>query len=424
MLLDPSATRALLSVLRCPACRGQQWTTNAERGTVACARCARGHQVINGVLHINVLDEHPDVQQERASVPATELSPELGGWREVFTDDTAATSSLAQAYLSLPYGNDSAHFQEPGYFQNVQRFAPEFDFILRYLPTTGTLLDVGADGTWSTARLAGRGLTCVALDITDHLALSRLFHQHGPPYSCVNVDMHDQVLADRSFDAITAFNALHHSKRLFALAANIARMLKPDGVLGFVEPYVQNAQQEAAFGASQSAVGINENVHALDRWDEAFHKAGLTLEAYSLTDSFNAIYRKRAERSARRPVISDFYAAELSVTPAVVNAQAGEWVALAVHVASTGRAAWATRGPEPTVRLSYHLACTVAGATRMVAFDNDRTWLSTFVGPGHPQDFTVQVILDEPGSYDLTFELVHETHRWFGTPATAQVNVE
>src|SRR5262245_16893135 len=174
---------ALISVLRCPTCRAQDWR-RPDAFTVACAACGGIQQRRNGVLHISLSEEHPEVVQERAAVPGTENVPELGGWRESgYAPDTDPDSPLGRAYLSLPYGDGSSFFDRPGYFQSVRRFAEEFDFILRRLPRSGLLLDVGADGTWSTAQLSRRGLTCIALDITDHLVLSRLFQTSSPPYA-------------------------------------------------------------------------------------------------------------------------------------------------------------------------------------------------------------------------------------------------
>jgi SAM-dependent methyltransferase len=417
----------LLAVLRCPACRRQRWTVAESGSAVNCGACGVSHRVSNGILQLTTADVHPEVAQERASVPATELAPDLGGWKESYTPATDPASSLALAYLSLPYGNDSAHFQEPGYFQNVRRFSAEFDFIRRHLPDHGLLLDIGADGTWSTARLAQHGLTCIALDITDHLGLAHLFQTACPRYGLLNVDMHAPVFVDEAFDVVTAFNALHHSQRLYALAANIARVLKPGGVCGFVEPYVQNRQQQAAFGGPQRCVGINENIHTIERWDEAFFKAGLSLEAFALTDSFNAIYRKAERAATRRLVLDDFYHAAVSATPETAETDRATAVLFEVTVASRGRAAWATRGPEPTVRLSYHVSRITAGATQMVAFDNDRTMLPEFVAPGAPQRLTVPLLLTEPGDYLVEFDLVHETICWFGDrggqTATARVSV-
>lgn len=419
---------ALLSVLHCPACHERRWEVDTVRQTVRCAACDHAHVIENGVLHVNVGDEHAEVIQERESVPATEMHPELGGWTEAYTPATDPESSLAQAYLSLPYGNDSPHFQQAGYFQNVRRFAPEFDFILRHLPRAGRLLDLGADGTWSTAQLARHGLTCVALDITDHLSLAHLFQTKCPEYGLVNVDMHEPVFVDQAFDAVTAFNALHHSKRLDALAGNIARVLKPGGVLGFIEPYVQNAQQEADFGAPQSALGINENVHTIERWHRAFAAAGLELVVFSLTDSFNAMYCRPqvSGRRAQDAVLDGFYASALHVTPTSGDVAAGAVVTFQVTVESLGRAAWASRGPEP-IRLGYHLLRLTPEGPAMVAFDNPRTLLTDFVCPGVPVTFDVPVMLAERGTYDIEFDLVHETQCWFkdraGQTAGARVSV-
>jgi SAM-dependent methyltransferase/uncharacterized protein YbaR (Trm112 family) len=415
----------LLSVLLCPACRGRRWTADAHRQLVTCDACGRAHSVVDGILHVNVVEEHHEVSQERASVPATEMTPELGGWKEAYTSSTDPESSLAKAYLALPYGNDSPHFREPGYFQNVQRFAPEFDFILRHLPRSGMLLDLGADGTWSTARLSKHGLTCIALDITDHLSLAHLFQTAGPRYALVNVDMHEPVFVDDAFDVVTAFNAMHHSKRLDALAANVARMLKPGGVLGFVEPYVQNAQQEADFGAPQSALGINENVHTIDRWHEAFSQAGLALEVYALSDSFNAIYRAATNASAAA-LLTTFYDSAVRVSPTSATAGAGESVNFAVTVESRGRAAWASRGPAP-IRLSYHVSRVDPTGTQLVVFDNPRTLLPSFVCPGSPETFVVPVTVNEPGDYEIEFDLVHEARTWFkdrgGRTAVARLSI-
>lgn len=365
------------------------------------------------------------------SVPATESAPELGGWRDdVYAPSLDPASSLGQAYLSLPYGSNSHHFREPGYFQNVQRFAPEFDLILRHLPHSGRLLDIGADGTWSTAQLARRGLTCIALDITDHLALARLFQTSCPPYALINVDMHEPVFTDESFDVVTAFNAMHHSKRLDQLVANLSRVLKPGGVLGFIEPYVQNAKQEADFGAPQTAHGINENVHTLDRWHRAFSQAGMTLELFSLSDSFNAIYRKQGAEGAGRAegalsaesatsaestgdIFEGFYDAVVYVSPTMARMTAGRPFEFTVSIESRGRGAWASRGPIP-LRLSYHVSRVTPVGTVMVSWDNPRTILTDFISPNRPAAFVVPVTLNEPGTYELEFDLVHEARTWFG----------
>ena len=290
----------LLPVFKCPKCSSSRWrveTVNSGDARIDCAGCAHSHRFERGILWVHLLDEHHDVTNERVAVKPSEGVPELGGWHERYESVERTGLALRNAYLSLPYGDGGSHFAQPGYFANVKRFAKEFDFIASQLPTHGMALDIGADGTWSTARMAARGLTCIALDITDHLVLGDLYQTRYPPYARINVDMHENVFLDASFDVVTAFNALHHSRRLPAVAERIAAVLKPGGILGFVEPYVQNPEQERAFGAPQSSIGISENIHTIQEWDRAFHRVGLSLTTCATSEAFCAIYTKAANQS-------------------------------------------------------------------------------------------------------------------------------
>jgi 2-polyprenyl-3-methyl-5-hydroxy-6-metoxy-1,4-benzoquinol methylase len=360
----------------------------------------------------------------------------LGGWQEGGAAAAVEDAQLRQAYLALPYAIDLPHFQQPGYFVNVSRFAPEFDLIVdqvaRATLESGSadaarpvrLLDIGADGTWSTARLAARGFDSVALDITDHLTMARIYREVAPPYALINVDMHEPVFRDETFDVITAFNALHHSTRLQPLVNNMARMLRPGGLLGFVEPYVENEAQKQAFGDAQKEAGINENVHTLDEWHRALSSAGLSLQSWGLTISFNAIYRKGG---SSRALEDDAYRAELSVEPRTPHAAVGAPAAFTVEVANHGARVWSSAAPRP-VRLSFHVRrMTGDGVTEMVAFDNPRTELRGFLAPHDAHAYLVEITLGAPGEYEIEFDLVHETVTWFadkgGVTAKARLSV-
>jgi len=367
-------------------------------------------------------------------VKPTETVAALGGWHEPYIDADSIDRDLAAAYLSLPYGNGSAKFAEPGYFANVRRFAPEFDFIADQLPRHGLLLDVGADGTWSTARLAARGLTCVALDITNHLLLGELYHTVFPPYARINADMHAPVFRDGSFDIVTTFNALHHSKHLPLIATRIASTLKPGGVLALVEPYVQNAAQEIDFGVPQSAVGISENVHTVSQWNDTFREAGLSLVTFALSDSFNAVYRKTARAPSERDLLAtdadgclvNHYQAAIEVAPMTMSLRYPATATFVVRVTNNSAAGWATRGPCP-VALGYHLSRVEGDSAHLIAFDNQRTPIRRFLPPGRTEPFEVTIALPARGTYDIEFDLVHETRTWFkergGRTATARCYV-
>lgn len=436
---DGQASRnlqALLPLLRCTSCGETAWAVAPavdSTQVVRCTRCGASHVDRDDVLWITTPDEHPDVVSERRSVAAIEDSPELGGWQAGGAAAAVDDEPLRQAYLALPYANELPHFQQPGYFANVARFAPEFDLIARQVTRamletdsadTGRpirLLDVGADGTWSTARLAARGFDCVALDITDHLAMAGIYRGVAPPYALINVDMHEPVFRDETFDVVTAFNALHHSTRLEPLVRNLARMLRPGGLLGFVEPYVETEAQRQAFGDAQKDAGINENVHTLDEWHRALTAAGLSLQSWGLTIAFNAVYRKGGPPRGLR---DEVYRAGMTVTPRTVRAACGTPARVRVEVANHGTHVWSSASPKP-VRLSYHVRRVSAGGSELVAFDNPRTELRGFLPPHEAQAFDVDVTLGEPGEYEIEFDLVHETVTWFadrgGVTAKARV---
>jgi SAM-dependent methyltransferase len=430
---------ALLPLLRCTGCGGTEWATTAAGGAaqrVDCAGCGASHVYRDDVLWITTPDEHPEVVSERRSVAAVEESPDLGGWQDGGAAAAVGDPGLRQAYLSLPYANDLPHFQQPGYFVNVARFAPEFDLIVDQVARatlegrTGDdgrairLLDLGADGTWSTARLAARGFECVALDITDHLALAQVYRDVAPPYALINVDMHEPVFRDEAFDVITAFNVMHHSTRLEQLAGNIGRMLRPGGFLGFVEPYVENQAQKQIFGDVQKEAGINENVHTLDEWHRALTSAGLSLQSWGLTVSFNALYRKGGPA---RGFWEDAYRAELNVESPRVRASCGSPARFTVDVSNHGTSIWSSAPPRP-VRLGFHVRRVTSTGDEMVAFDNPRTELRGFLAPHDSHTYVVEVTLDAPGEYEIEFDLVHETVTWFaergGVTAKAQLTVD
>lgn len=428
----------LATTLVCHRCGESEWgTPTGSSGAYTCRRCGLTHAVRHGIVYVDSAKSR-ETRREIASIPATEDDPLLGGWSERAGADGTVAPDLAAAYLSLPYGDSSFRFEQPGYFANVRRFADEFDFITSLIGRrirTGRLLDVGADGTWSTARLAARGFSCVALDITDHLRLAHVYQQVHPAYALVNADMHAPTFRDAAFDVVTAFNVLHHSSQLPDLVANLARILRAGGVLGMVEPYVQNEAQGAAFGAAQSEQGINENVHTVDRWCAVFSAAGFKLDAYSLSDSLNAVWVKSShalDSTRRGPILpsglleNEFYRAEIEVEPGFARTVPNRPVTFKVTVTNHSRAGWSSRGPLP-IRLSYHLTGQTDDGRRIERFDNERTLLPAFVEPGAQWTAEASVEIEAAGSYELEFDLVHECRTWFkdqgGRTATARLTV-
>lgn len=399
---------------------------------ITCARCGHALPVEEGVLHAASGDEDPAIARERQAMLDLESSgAPVGPTDFSMTQLMAGPCPLRTAFLSLPYDDGSAFFRDNEYFRNVSQFAATFDAVVSRLglPPGSRVLDVGADLTWSTSRLARLGWRGVAIDINHHLTASRLFREQGIDFAAVNVDMHAPVFADGAFDGVTAFNALHHTHRLHPLVANLARVLRPGGRLGFIEPYWFHEHTRAGFGASQIEAGINENVYRLEEWHQAFVNHGLEPLSFIAAASFHGVYGKRAASAptrtltvdqARADLFSRFYQASFTAPSRVAALVApGAVFEIPVTVHNRSQAGWCVDSQIP-VFLSYHVRGVTRDAdgaetgTTMVAFDNARTLLPGHLHPGSDTLVRLQVTAPaEPGDYLLEVDLVHEGITWF-----------
>jgi SAM-dependent methyltransferase len=407
---DPIA-RDVVPRLRCLYCGGGQHALTAHG--IRCASCGRVAVVRDGVVHCPAPDEDQAVVAERAAVLEFDLHPRDASGFTIA--DVLVDPRVQDSVLALPYGDDSPASE---YVQNVRKFAPSFDYLLAQLGLApgASVLDVGADLTWSTSRLARSGYRPIAVDINHHLVAAAVLGARGVPYAAVNVDMHAPAFGDGAFDAITAFNALHHSARLDQLAANLARMLRADGRLGFIEAYWYYPEAKAAFGVDEIAAGINENVYRLEEWHSALVGAGLELVSFAAGRSFDAVYRKTGgpgrritTADAARELFATFYMVEIEAPQQPVERPCGTAATIDVVVGNRALAAWVSDSQIP-VFASYHL--NRDGQT--VSFDNVRTHLPGYVASGTRVTVPLRVdVPATPGVYTIEVDLVHEAITWF-----------
>jgi SAM-dependent methyltransferase len=420
--LDP-VTAQLASILRCVGCGATDFAAAADAFT--CGGCGARVLLRDGVPQVRGADEDAAITREREAVRQMEAAP-----LQRPTDFSLASllvddGPLADAFAALPYDDGSAFFRDNDYFQNVSRFAGVFDYVTARLGTSsgGWVLDVGADLTWSTSRLAARGWRAVGIDINDHLQASRVLRRRGPDYAVVNMDMHLPGFRAGAFDAITAFNALHHTHRLEALIGTLVESLKPGGRFVVVEPYWYVEAVRQAFGAAQIEAGINENVYRLEEWHRWFVQAGLELETFMISHSFNAVYVKHAAGTGARTLTLPMAEAELFrrhydvafEAPAALagTVPAGARFELPITVVNRGQAGWSSEGQIP-VLASFHLLRRDGDIAALAAFDNERTPLAGYLPPGAAQLLRLRVQAPPaPGRYELALDLVHEGRCWF-----------
>jgi SAM-dependent methyltransferase len=402
--------------------------------------------VRDGVVHASTGLEDPAIERERQAVLDIETGDPPSGPTEFSMHRLlAGPGPLRTAFLALPHDDGSAFFRDNEYFRNVSQFAATFEDVVRRLdlPPGSRVLDVGADLTWSTARLTRRGWRGVAIDINHHLAAARVFREHGLVFPAVNVDMHAPVFADGVFDGILAVNALHHTHRLQPLVANLARVLRPGGRLGFIEPYWFHEETRSDFGAAQIEAGINENVYRLEEWHQAFVNHGLEPVTFVAAASFHGIYEKRAAGLAARTLTIDearddlfarFYQVSFTAPLVVGPVRPGEALTIPVTVHNRSQAGWCIDSQIP-VFLSYHLRAATRAAdggmtdTTVIAFDNARTGLPGHLNPASDTVVALDVTAPEqPGTYWLDVDLVHEGITWFadrgGKTATVALRVD
>jgi SAM-dependent methyltransferase len=98
--------------------------------------------------------------------------------------------------------------------------------VLKVLPRSERVLDLGAGNGWLSRRLAGaHRVTAIDVDATD-LGLRAI---DDPRVRRLRAELEALPVADGSFDVVIAAAALHYAGDLFGALAEIARVLRPGG---------------------------------------------------------------------------------------------------------------------------------------------------------------------------------------------------
>ena len=101
-----------------------------------------------------------------------------------------------------------------------------------------TVLDLGCGGGWISRMLAAKGAQVVAFDVSlegCRLTRDRLDGDGAPCYLVSMQDAHAMSLPSDRLDAVVVTGVLHHVS-IRSVAAEIHRVLKPNGILVFYEP--------------------------------------------------------------------------------------------------------------------------------------------------------------------------------------------
>lgn len=212
--------------LRCPVCRGGEpldLTISDEdhgevrTGTVTCRSCGAERGIDRGI--INLLPEQLPgfVQKETAGL-------------DRFADHMRADGWDRARILNLPYEPDGHWFAQATCMHQVLHAVP--------FEAGQTILDVGSNTCWASAKFAEHGLRAIALDInaSDMQGLGTADwwrEDKGLHMERVLGLMFDLPFADDSLDWVWCCEVLHHNHRenLDRTMTEIHRVLRPGGSL-------------------------------------------------------------------------------------------------------------------------------------------------------------------------------------------------
>jgi SAM-dependent methyltransferase len=314
-----------------------------------------------------------------------------------------------------------------------------------------TVLEFGAGTGWLSRFLTQMGCRAVLLDVSaTALAIAREHYARQPIVGdqpapvFLEFDGRRVDLADASVDRVICFDAFHHAPNPHAVLGEFARVLRPGGIAGFVEPGPRHAEApRSRFEAGTYGV-VERDVDVHDIWRAAracgfadlrlcvFHAPpydvslpeyenllaggdaghGWLVSTRTFLRHVRTFYlvRAGAERADSRGARG--LACEIRATLAG-DGSAGP-VSIDAIVTNTGTATWLPSGtPLGGVSLGVHL---FDGSGTLVSFDFHVAPLTDpprEIAPGETIRCHVVLPSIPPGAYHLELDCVAAHITWF-----------
>lgn len=265
-----------LELIRCPNCGdevlalypAQSDAREVREGQVTCQGCDRMYPVRDGILSLLL----PNETIEREQI----------GWVQLLDPSKNPEEWTDDFIVSLPRVDDPALGVKGDNLSQWVKQADNFDAVLnRLTPAPGqTVLDIGAGRCWSTAAFARRGCRCVAFDILPDkylgLRSSEIFFERENIYfDRVMGDMAAMPFQNDAFDIVFTNCSLHHTSALGDAFREMARVVKPGGVVAVANEPVKGVFRNTEASHEEIDAGINEHVFTIGEWLRAAQNAGL-----------------------------------------------------------------------------------------------------------------------------------------------------
>ncbi len=253
----------LLSLLRCPVCRGE---LRGEQELI-CDACGRRYPIEDGIPRL-LDDSLPGIAEKRREIAGWVEKARAENWYEPDDEVDAA----------LPFVCRDLGWDDLNWRANEHSFQTLLD---RYVEPGMRVLEVGAAKCWSAQHLVPLGCEYVGTDILDDpnigLGRGRFYEERAGAFGRVQADAEHLPFADESFDLVYCVATLHHALDLRQMVRELARVARPGGVVAGLNEGTrslgrtgENPDQEG-----EKELGINEHVHTVWAYAWAFRRAGL-----------------------------------------------------------------------------------------------------------------------------------------------------
>ncbi len=325
-----------------------------------------------------------------------------------------------------------------------------------------SILDFGAGTCWLSAYLQQLGCkvtSCdpspTALEIGKELVAANPFIENDTArYQVFNGRTIDNP--DNTFDRIVCYDVMHHIPNWEEILAEMGRVLKPGGIIGFKEPGYRHAQASSAQSEMRNYIVLENDIHLCEIIRVA-ERSGLAFMGWEaiidrkFTESEYVIAKDRGpwtpsalklekhlfenlrsnlkgnsifHLSKGSPTIDSRTGTKLEalIEPASdrIVSKTGEAPVLALKITNTGDAIWLHRAEDDVGRVTIgaHL---YDESESIIALDWARAEIPSTIDSGETFDAILRGPPLEKGEYYLEIDLVSEHVCWFEF-ATSAIN--
>jgi SAM-dependent methyltransferase len=333
-----------------------------------------------------------------------------------------------------------------------------------HIGKTMTVLDFGAGTCWLSRILAQLNCQPISCDVSaTALEIGRQLFERLPTIGTavytprfLLFDGHRIDLPDESVDRIVCFDAFHHIPNPDVVLREFGRVLRRGGVLGMSEPGRHHSRSPQSQYEMRNHK-VLENDIDLGQIFRSAKDAGFTAltvkalaDAEVSLDDYHAmfdtgaaahevvkenVWRRVVDTTSTRsifflhkgPLLLDSrghvgLAHEITAVTKVASVAPGERFTLTFDIRNTGTARWLHQNTEifGIVRLASHL---MRANGDLIDLDFSRHDLPASVDPGEGVRMSVDIQLQQPGDYNLVFDLVAEGVTWFENAGSKPVTI-